>query len=249
MSLIGRILRRMQNRIRACSRPFSIRLRYSLFGARIDRDQWQAPSAESVANYRRQMTDSWGQIRESSPDYFARLSASVERTHGRVLEVGCGMGNMTRWIAARPEVSAVTAIDGAGAAIEMLKDYRLPKVQALAMPIDAIELEGSAFDCLVLCETLEHLYPDEERALLDAVLPLMTPGATYVVSVPIGWLEDPHHVRAFSRAGFRRHLERYYGVPADIDHASRYSQVAWGEIGGRAQPARAAEAAPVKSAS
>ena len=240
----------MRNRIRAFSRPLTIRLRYSLFGTKIDRDQWSPHSAESIEAYRKQMTDSWEQIRERSPDYFARLSVSVARMQGRVLEVGCGTGNMTRWIAARPEVSAVTAIDGSSAAIEMLRSYHLPKVRALAMPVDAISLHGAKFDCLALCETLEHLYPDEERALLDAVLPLMAPSAKYVISVPVGWLEDPHHVRAFSRSGFKRHLERRYGKPESVDYASGYSQVAWGELvgGGGGRPAPASETTPVKSA-
>jgi 2-polyprenyl-3-methyl-5-hydroxy-6-metoxy-1,4-benzoquinol methylase len=239
----------MRNRIRAFSRPLAIRLRYSLFKTKIDRDQWSPQSAASIEAYRKQMTDSWEQIRENSPDYFARLSASVARTHGRVLEVGCGTGNMTRWIAARPQVSSVTAIDGSNAAIEMLQSYQLPKVDALAMPIDAISLHDAKFDCLALCETLEHLYPDEERALIDAVLPLMAPSATYVISVPIGWLEDPHHVRAFSRSDFRKHVERRYGKPEGIDYASGYSQVAWGELVGRgAGPTPASQATPVKSA-
>ncbi|MCC7509249.1 MAG: class I SAM-dependent methyltransferase [Planctomycetes bacterium] len=208
----------------------SLHLRYCLLRQKIDRNQWEL-QPESALRHRKWMTLSWEETASGHPDYFARLSASVAHVRGRVLELGCGMGNMTRWIAARDEVSEVVAVDGFEQALAELRQRALPKVDARCMGMHELHFEaGERFDTVVACELLEHLYPDEEAALLAAIRPHLAQGAGYVVSVPIGWLEDPHHVRAFSRAKLTRHLARHFGPAEGRDESSGYSQVAWGRF-------------------
>ncbi len=180
------------------------------------------------------MSLSWEQTAAEYPEYFARLRASVGRTRGVVLELGCGSGNMTRWIAARDEVSRVVAVDAFAQAVSRLQSHNLPKVEVRRADMAKLQLDpAERFDTLVMCELLEHLYPDEERALRAAALPCMADDAGYVISVPNGWLEDPHHVRSFSASALERHAARHYGPVLGRDDSAGYSQVIWGRIGNR----------------
>lgn len=215
--------------LRPTLRPLGLHLSWRLLRRKIDRNQWEM-QPESAQRHRQWMEISWEQTARDYPDYFARMSVSVAHTRGRVLELGCGIGNMTRWIAARPEVTGVLAVDGFEQAIRELQARNLRGVEARAMDMHALDFTGHTFDTVVMCELLEHLYPDEEAALMRAVKPHLAPGAGWVASVPIGWLEDPHHVRAFSRERFARHMARHYGPVDGRDESSGYSQVAWGRF-------------------
>jgi 2-polyprenyl-3-methyl-5-hydroxy-6-metoxy-1,4-benzoquinol methylase len=215
----------------ARTKPLRIAAAYRLLGRKLDRNQWQNLSPEHAATREAIAALDWDGLARCFPDYFARLSASVKHVRGHVLELGCGNGNMTRWIAAQPQVSGVVAVDGFEQAINRLSAAGLSGVKARCQPIDDLKFApGERFDTLVLCEVLEHLYPDEERAMLSAVTPQLAEGACYILSAPVGWLDDPHHVRAFSERGLLRHARRWYGPVEGRDLSSGYSQVVWGRI-------------------
>lgn len=220
----------LRSRLRGYLRPLAIHLQWRLGGRRIDRDQW-AGAENALVTYRQQRDLPWPEVQALFPAYSLRAGAAIARTRGRVLEVGCGIGNMTRHIAQRSEVESVLAVDGFASATAELQALGLPKVRVQTAAADGLALpSGELFDTVVLCEFIEHLYPDEELRLLEALRPHLAPGAGWVVSVPVGWLEDPHHVRAFSPAAFSRHLRRHYGPVQGRDDSSGYAQVAWGEF-------------------
>jgi 2-polyprenyl-3-methyl-5-hydroxy-6-metoxy-1,4-benzoquinol methylase len=225
----------LRQRLRPLLRPLLIQWRWRLLGRRVNRDQWQDDATRQ--RHQELTTLDWNELAARYPEYHARLNATLPHASGRVLELGCGAGNMTRWLSARPEVAQIVAVDAFASAVAALKARALPKVDAREQAVDKLSFaRGEQFDTVVMCELLEHIYPDEERAMRDAFRPHLAPGARWVVSVPIGWLEDPHHVRAFSRAGLARHLKRHYGEPEGFDTSSGYSQVAWGKFqraGGR----------------
>ncbi|MBN1868239.1 methyltransferase domain-containing protein [Candidatus Sumerlaeota bacterium] len=204
----------------------------ALFGKKkIDRDQWGDGDNVSRETYRRYMRLSWDETRLDSPQYFERLQFCVQRARGRVLEIGCGIGNMTRWLAASRRVESILAVDAFEAAVEELKTYGLPKTTARTMNLEDLRFDpAERFDTVMLCEVLEHIYPSEEKKMLRALRPHVDGATLYVVSTPIGWLEDPHHVRAFSKEKFLRHLRRKYGDPDETDYDSGYSQCAVGRF-------------------
>lgn len=198
---------------------------------RIDRDQWSEPNPESMEIYRNMMRMDREALRGEWPEFFHRLEFAVSRSRGTVLEIGCGIGNMTRWLAESPEVERVLAVDGFPSAIEMLREYDLPKTEPLLQKVEAIRLEpGLRVDTVLCCELIEHLYADEEKAMLRAIRPHVSGETRYVVSTPIGFLPDPHHVRGFDKKPFRRHLERHYGPVEEIDYGSGYSQSGFGRF-------------------
>jgi len=97
------------------------------------------------------------------------------------------------------------------------------------MPLENIKFDDKRkFDTVLICEVIEHIYPDEERKMLNSLRPYIDSKTAFIVSTPIGWMPDPYHVRGFSKRNFKRHLKKYYGTPKEIDLYSGYSQVAFG---------------------
>jgi 2-polyprenyl-3-methyl-5-hydroxy-6-metoxy-1,4-benzoquinol methylase len=226
------VLRFAAARVVACwpgSRPWFIWLKFKLFGKRISRDQWQA----TAGDYERLLHLDWDATRRDFPSYFGVLEPAIKQAKGRVLEIGCGLGNMTRWIALAQSVQSVLALDAFETAINKVKEQGLPKVEARVMPAENLALEsGRQFDTVYMCEFIEHLYADEEQSLLTKLRPHLAPGARFVISTPVGWMPDPNHVRGFSKRRFVKHLRKYYGNPEAVDFASGYSQLAWGSFNG-----------------
>ncbi len=187
-------------------------------GGKIERDQWSSTRDDNWRTYRNIMTWSWEETATYAPEYFKRLGFSVSKAAGRVLEVGCGIGSMTRWLSQSTEVDDIVAIDTSPEAIDELKKRGLPRVTPLRMNLEDIQLDiRRPFDSVLICEVLEHLYPNEELRFLDSIRSHVDSKTRFVVSVPIGWMNDPYHVRGFSKAAFRRHLRRLYGNPIEID--------------------------------
>lgn len=194
---------------------------------RKDRNQWKSIN-ETYANL---MVWSWKEISENAPSYFKRLDFSVQNTSGVVLEIGAGIGNMTKWLSASQDVTKIYAVDGFQEAIDFLRKYDFPKVIPVLSSVDSMQFSKNiSFDFVVMCELLEHLYEDEEMKMLNNIRRNLKENSKFIISTPIGWLDDPHHVRGFSKAGLMKHVEKYYGNITKIDYTSGYSQVVIGNF-------------------
>jgi ubiquinone/menaquinone biosynthesis C-methylase UbiE len=223
-------LRKIPVAIQAPLKAISESLRLSLqmgFGTRINRNQWRCES--KTLTYRKLMTWSWKEIELYAPKYFNRLKFSLSKASGKVLELGCGIGTMTRWLSKSVHVEHIWAVDAFEEAIKVLKSFNMRKVTPLRLPVEDLgTISKIRFDTVLMCELLEHLYPDEETKMLKSLYSLTDSTTKFVVSVPVGSLQDPHHVRSFSKERFKRHLIKFYGEPIEIDYSAVYSQVAWG---------------------
>ena len=137
----------------------------------------------------------------------AALRASLPRRRLRLLELGCGTGNVLR------------ALGAFGEAIGMEPDARLVAV-ALAngldvrrgsIPDDLVVPEGWA-DVVLLLDVLEHL--DDEPAALATARCALTAGGALVITVPaFAWLWSAHdralgHRRRYTAGRLRRVVER-----------------------------------------
>ena len=153
--------------------------------------------------------------------YWHRVGWTARQSRGRVLEIGAGMGTITRWIASNPEVSAVVALEVQPRYVRILDGFAFPKTTA--MQADALrDTERIAphgpFDTVVLAEFIEHLAPGQELALLRALRRHLAPGARWVVTTPIGFMPDPDHKRGFSPRLFRLRSELLYGAIEETGH-------------------------------
>jgi SAM-dependent methyltransferase len=152
-----------------------------------------------------------------------RLNAvlGAVRTSGaaRVLDLGCGDGDLFVRLAAMPDLEEIVGIDICGSSLDRLRtklqrmDLRAGKVDVRhgSMTDPTPDLVG--YDCAVLLETIEHIDPDQlsrlERALFSVLRPrtiiITTPNAEFnpLLGVPARRMRHPDHRFEWDRARFR----------------------------------------------
>ncbi len=195
-----------------------------------------------------------------------RLSAvqSVLRETGaaRLLDLGCGDGDLLLRLAVEPWPREIVGIDVCTASLDRLRqrltgiDVCVPKIvlREASMTMPAPDLAG--FDCAVLIETIEHLWPDSlsrlERALFHEMRPaqvvVTTPNAEFnsLLGVPSQRFRHPGHRFEWTRSEFRRWGAR---AAAAGGYNARFEDIAGAhpDLGGASQMAvfdrRAADAA------
>ncbi|MGR3495942.1 methyltransferase domain-containing protein [Citreimonas sp.] len=150
----------------------------------------------------------------------AVLDAVRERAARRVLDLGCGDGDLFVRLAAEPGIARLVGLDIDAPALDRLR-ARLakdpPRVPDVAVR-DASMIDPppglAGFDCAVLLETIEHIPPDRlsalERALFRTLRParvvVTTPNAEFnpLLGVPAHRMRHPDHRFEWDRARFRR---------------------------------------------
>lgn len=220
-------------RLRTCIAKNRVMISYRLLGRKTNRNQW-ARTQKNAGNwdlYNKLIEYSWHETKTNFPAYFRGLKFCVEHCRGEVLEVGCGIGTMTKWIAQQELVTKVIAIDISPEAIGNLKERQIGKVWPVLMDMQRLNFERrQKFDTVMLCDILEHIYPDEEKSMLISLKTYIDENTYYIISTPIYWMDDPYHVRGFSKSEFKKHLRRYYGKPSTIDYSVGYRQIAVGRF-------------------
>ena len=118
----------------------------------------------------------------------ALLGLSPDAVRGRVLEVGCGIGNLTRIVLRRPDVTLLHSIDLDPAYIERVRgtldDARLRLTTIAAEEFCPPEYSGDAdgFDCIFSSNVLEHI--EDDGRVLRNFRAMLKPGGVVLVLVP-----------------------------------------------------------------
>jgi len=154
-------------------------------------------------------------MEEGAPRYNAWLARKLSGHLGnRVLEIGAGIGTMTRQIA--PGRDLVVALEVDRFYYDRLCNLfaHLPQVKPFLGGIEQAdwdELKGYGFDSVLLSNVLEHIADDREAVLrFKSVLP---PGGRLVILVPaiptlFGSLDEAvGHYRRYSHRALRELLE------------------------------------------
>ena len=129
---------------------------------------------------------------------------------GRVIELGCGAGELTAAIAARG-LDAI-GVDISRRKIEAARE-RYPHLRFEREDICRTSAAPASFDTAVLAEVLEHVDDGVGARMLAAAWRLLRPGGRLVVSVPNeNCIPHPNHIRTFDCDSFRTML-RPLGVP------------------------------------
>ncbi|MBV0912057.1 methyltransferase domain-containing protein [Anianabacter salinae] len=146
----------------------------------------------------------------------------------RVLDLGCGDGDMFVRLAADPRYTELVGVDICRASLDRLRS-RLAAAKAGACRIDLREAsmtdpapDLAGFDCAILVETIEHLAPGDlsrlEQALFRKMRPrlavISTPNADFnrLLGVPPGRMRHPGHRFEWGRAQFRHWCARVAGA-------------------------------------
>jgi 2-polyprenyl-6-hydroxyphenyl methylase/3-demethylubiquinone-9 3-methyltransferase len=113
---------------------------------------------------------------------------TAERRIRRVLDAGCGNGNLSARIAATG--FDVSAFDASTSGVEHAR-RTFPGIRfEVASAYDDLRQHfGEVFDACVCVEVIEHLY--DPRAFVDRVLQVLRPGGLFILSTPYhGYLKN-----------------------------------------------------------
>ena len=145
-----------------------------------------------------------------------RLDWIAERLGGRVLDLGCGPGELAARAVARGH--DYLGVDADPMVLKKAQD-NLQSIDGKSrarfqrIDVDALEIDG-LFDTLVLAEVLEHV-PDPVRVLTRAAR-FLAVGAQLIVSTPFGWMPDPDHKRAPFASDIEGWLREVDYVPVEV---------------------------------
>lgn len=185
-----------------------------------------------------------------------RLEAvnAVVRQSGatRVLDLGCGDGDLFVRLAAQPGLAELVGVDICRASLARLRarlaacDLRVPRIDLRETSMTDPGPDLAGFDCAILIETIEHIDPGLlsklERALFHAMRPrtvvITTPNAEFnpLLGVPAHRMRHPGHRFEWDRATFRLWSRR---VADAADYSVETKAIAGhhAELGGASQMA------------
>ena len=162
-------------------------------------------------------------------------SLDVVRSGARTLEVGCGNGSISAWLARQ------VAPNGRAVAVDLdlsLVDVRLPNLDLREDDITSGPVEPGSFD-LVTARAVLHHVADPERAIANLIASLRLGGAILLIEpdfLPVT-IAEPPEVRAFWSAWLE--WSRARGIDYHIGRtlAPRLAAMGLERIGGTVETA------------
>src|SRR6185312_11751960 len=138
------------------------------------------------------------------------LDLSRDVADRAVLEIGCGRGDLSRWLASRPSPPRrLVAADFAGSAVSKGASYarrrNLGGIDWQVADITRLPYLDDTFETVVSCETVEHV-PHPERAFHELAR-VLKPGGRLLLTTP-NYLSTTGLYRAYLRPLVRPLLDR-----------------------------------------
>lgn len=114
----------------------------------------------------------------------------------RVLDIGCGRGELVYWAASKGAES--TGIDYSKVAISLAKKAQKKYPQKIKsrtnfhhMDAKKLKFPDKSFDLVIMVEVLEHLYPAEQELIFsEATRVLKKNGKVLIHTAPSKWFQD-----------------------------------------------------------
>jgi len=138
------------------------------------------------------------------------------RSHGRLLDIGCGSGQFLDAMRKRPGWS-VAGIDTSPIAVSAARE--LLGLEVYRSDIDSAPFPPASFDVVTMWDVFEHLY--DPLHALETIRNLLKPDGVLIIRTPSldSWdaalfgrcwagLDPPRHLAVFSRSTLYRVLQR-----------------------------------------
>jgi trans-aconitate 2-methyltransferase len=109
----------------------------------------------------------------------------------KILEIGCGIGTVTRLIAKYASGGKVVAVDISPQSIEAARELHrdLSNVEFVVSDMSDFS-HALRFDFVVLPDVLEHIPVEQHKALFATLKKCVHAGSTILINIP-----DPHYLR------------------------------------------------------
>jgi len=148
----------------------------------------------------------------SEKEYFESYANLIARqTYGRVLDLGCGYGYLTKRIAERPAVTEVIGID-------KIDNFRCQhrKITYLSSDITTIENLPKGFDVIITTDFIEHLSEGDFLQLLPKIKKSLHREGIFIGSTPLNptnkkiFSITPYHKREYQTEVLKEILKKFF---------------------------------------
>ena len=203
--------------------------RYSKPGERVARGLTPAPQPVGSGQVDDELAGTLDALEAADAYADWVVSCFGDRVGRRILEVGAGVGTMTKRLADRGRVVAVEPSDRAVGTLRaaVAGDERIEVVHGA---VDAVPATP-AFDTAVLINVLEHI--DDDVGALGGIADRLEPGGVVLCFVPAhAWLHSRFddrigHVRRYRRSGLAEVLGAAGFDVEELRHVNAPGAVAW----------------------
>jgi len=168
-----------------------------------DPGPWSEPVNETASEYFGAMVDEYDSlIRRAVPRYDEMIARTVEYMPDgarRILEFGCGTGNLTLATARRFPAAELSLIDGAREMLDLTRG-RLEEgrsVNTIEGRFEEVELPAGEFDVVTSSISLHHVV--DKRALFERIRAALRPGGVLVFSDQMAGQTDANHAINWNR--------------------------------------------------
>ncbi|MEX0812828.1 MAG: class I SAM-dependent methyltransferase [Chitinophagales bacterium] len=132
---------------------------------------------------------------------------AAEIVHGKVLEIGCGMGYGVQHIS--PKADTYITIDKFPTNLDFSK---FPNVEFRQMTVPPLAgIDDNSFDFVVSFQVIEHIEDDD--TFVKEIARVLKPGGKFIVTTPnikMSITRNPWHVREYTIDELKKLLSKYF---------------------------------------
>lgn len=157
---------------------------------------------------------------DSYSESLNRFCELIKNDAPKILELGCGPGNVTKYLVKRFPDSRIIAVDLAPKMIEIARK-QLPEVDFRIMDVRNISSIPEKFDAILCSFCLPFLSKSDAEKLISDCAGLLTSGGVLYIST----MEGDENKAGFETTSFSGNAEIYfnYHLQADLENALKES--------------------------
>ena len=160
------------------------------------------------------------------------LQLAAVHEPARILDLGCGIGDIGAEALRRFRRASLVALDGAPVMVERSKATLASlgdRARVVGAPLESdwVAETGGDFDVAISSESLHHLTSEEKQVVFGRVFEVLAPGGVFIVNDRIAFPEDvwPHYVALWDGV---RAASGFEPFPPDLSYGEYKHQEAAG---------------------